>query len=102
MSEIDNFSSNAKLKILNAEEEIPLWLIRAKAMLESCSWWNPQSNLPINNPQSNNLLISALSNLFLEQLADSDLSASTIWTHIKSLNNQSNLSTKSTTLLGRF
>ena len=90
-----SYSNNAKLKILLTEEEIPLWLIRAKAMLESCNWWNSEDNLPINNSNSNNILISALSDLFLEQLADSDLSASTIWTHVKGLNSQSNLSTKS-------
>ena len=101
MAELTNDSSysNAKLKILLTEEEIPLWLIRAKAMLESRNWWNSKDSLPINNSNSNNILISALSDLFLEQLADSDLSASTIWTHVKGLNSQSNLSTKSTALL---
>ena len=98
--EKDNFSfSNIKLNSLQTEEEIPLWLIRARAALESRNWWDVDTNLPVNNPQSNYILLSALSNYFLEQIADSDLFATTIWTHVKGINSKSNLSTKSTALL---
>lgn len=97
-SSISKIKSN--LKLLSKIEEYPNWKIRAKAALLSSNLWNSKANLPLDEDMAAAFIINIIDNEFLDQLVDSDMTASTIWKHLDALANKADLSTQTTALMG--
>jgi hypothetical protein len=94
----DTSAFSLKVKPLASKAEYNLWSIRIKALLlqHTPSLWDKDQ--PVDSPQSAAILISSISDDLLEQVASTDLQASTIWSHFKDTFVTSDLSSKSTAL----
>ena len=91
-------SGQYRINVLNTLEEIPTWMARCRVTLARKDLWHPKTNGPLDTAEASGILLDALSNYFVDQLASKGYSAPTIWAHITSLYQVSDLSTKTSTL----
>lgn len=73
-------------------EDFPVWAVRVKAAFVSSSQWAKDS--PTDSSLTNALMLTLIDDYFVNQLLDSDLQASTIWKHISTQYNVSDLASK--------
>jgi|GEM_PF-5095902 len=87
-----------KVKPLEGKSGYNLWRVRLKAHFKEIRHWDSNNEVPMNTDAAASTLISALSDDLLEQVIDTDQSASTIWKHFESSFVTSDLSAKATSL----
>jgi hypothetical protein len=93
-------STKNNIKPLTCSKDYRIWTVRVTAKLQELSLWNinEKEPEPFDSEESNNLLLSLISDELLEQVIDTDLQASTIWKHFQKLYLVSSLSAQSTSL----
>lgn len=95
-----NQSSEVRIKPLQDKAGFNLWKIRTKALLQDRpeSLWDEERNAPKDSAKSSSIIINLISDHLLEQVADTDLQATTIWNHLKTTFVTNDLSAKATAL----
>ena len=84
---------------LEKVEDYRLWSVRTKAKLAKADHWDDANDLPFDNPATAAFMVDSISDLFLEQVLDSDMQASTIWTHLTESILKGGVSAQATALL---
>ena len=72
-------ATTSKLATLKDADGYRLWVVRHTSKLKQMKAWDEKTQLPLDTEESNNFLMEAISDAFLEQLVDTDLKAFTIW-----------------------
>lgn len=84
---------------LERAEDYRLWAVRTKAKLVKAELWDERNNLPFDDDHTAAFMVDSISDLFLEQVLDSDMQASTIWKHLSESILKGGVSAQATALL---
>ena len=93
-------SADTKLSIkkLTNKAEFPIWFIRIKSKLRGLLQWDEENNCPKDTPLAADTIINALSDEFLEMVADGDLTAPTMLAFFNDAIHVSSISAQTTAL----